>query len=132
MSGELVAQIEVVVFSRKAEVQYAGLQVGVLSCRSLLALVGLELFHWDAKRGAGLAAVTVRAVGEHAAAPEALFNEAGVGRRVNDMAGSGYLGAGLSVREVTAVVRRSGIKLQCLYGEIRQIGHGRVSQADYK
>ena len=77
-----------------------------------LAAVGAEIGHRDAHRHAGAAGVAIGAVGEDAAAPEAVADELAVDGGVDQVAGRGDLGARLALGQVGAGVGRGGVELQ--------------------
>jgi hypothetical protein len=67
----LVAQVEAVVLRREAQAHHTGLQVAVRLAGSLLAAVGRKAGHRDAQWRAGIAAVAMGAISEHATAAKA-------------------------------------------------------------
>jgi hypothetical protein len=70
-----------------------------------------------------LAAIAIRAVGEQAAAPKALLHQIGINLVVDQVAGGGHLGTGGAIGQITASIRRRGVKLQGLQREFFQLGH---------
>ena len=64
---------------------------------AFLTSVGLELFAQYAQRYACLASITIRAVGEHAAAAKAFGNQFRIGVVVYQVAGGGDLRSGLAI-----------------------------------
>ena len=78
MAAVLVTQVERVVLRHKAQFEHACLKMLMLSPSPAQAAVSLKLFGQHAQRNTGLAAVTVRPVSEHAAAPETLGHQFGI------------------------------------------------------
>lgn len=72
MAAVLVAQIQLVVFLHKAQIEDAYRQRFVTAPGSTLALVGLELFDGNTQRYACLAAAAIGPIGKHTAASEAI------------------------------------------------------------
>ena len=91
--------------------------------RASLTAIRLELPSEDAQRHAGLATIAIGAVGEHAAAPESIENEAGVGVVVDQVARRGDLGARLPPGQIAAGVGGRCIVLQRLEREILEVRH---------
>jgi hypothetical protein len=102
VAARLVAQVELVVLGHVAQPEHARLQLAVVRAGAALAAVGPEVGHPHAHRHAGVAAVAVGAVGEHAAAPEALAHQVGIGAGADQVAGRGHLRARLAARQVAA------------------------------
>src|SRR5690606_19553659 len=88
-----------------------------------LCAVGCKSPDGDAQRYAGLAAVAVGPVGEHAAAPEAQSNQLGISIAVNQVAGGGHLRTGGPPGDVTARIRRRGVELKRLEWKVLEVRH---------
>ena len=89
-----------------------------------LASVGTELGGGHPQGDAGLAAIAVRPVGEHAAAAKAIGHQIGIQHGVNQVAGCGDLRPGLARWQIAAFIGRSGIELQGLQRQVFEVGHG--------
>ena len=126
MPPVLVAQIQLVVLGYKTQAQHPCLQVAVPHGRSSLATVCLELVDQHAQRCAGLAAIAVRPVGKHAAAPKPLGDQLRIDVALNEMAGRGDLRPGLPVRQVAAGVRSCRIELQSVQRKVIELRHAVV------
>jgi hypothetical protein len=125
MAAVLVAQVELVVLWHEAEFEDAGVQCLVPAPCAALAAIGAEEIDRHAQRHAGLAAIAVGAVSEHAAAPEAVGHQVRISVVVDQVAGCGDLRAGLFARQVAAGIRCRCIKLQGLQGQVFEVRHGR-------
>jgi hypothetical protein len=91
--------------------------------RAPLAASGLERGHWHPQRHAGAAAVAVGSVGEHAAATEAVGDQAGIGVGMDQVAGRGHLRPRQAVGQVAAGIRRRRIELQRRQRKFLRIRH---------
>ena len=92
-----------------------------------LAARRLEGGDRHAQRQAGAAAVAVGPVGEHAAAPKAVRDQARVGVGVDQVARRRDLRARHAARQVAARVGRRRVELQRRERELFRVGHGRRS-----
>lgn len=124
MTAILVAQIKLVMFSRKAKLQHTCMQPAVPLPGSALASVRSEARNRDSQRHAGLAAVAIRPIGEHSAAAKALCDKLRVSVVVNQVAGRCDLRSGLLSREVAARVGRCSVKLQGMQRQVFEMRHG--------
>jgi hypothetical protein len=118
-----VAKIELVVLGHETQLEHARVQVVVLLHGAALAAVGLKAVDQHAQRDAGAAAVAVRPVGEHSAAPEAAEHEVRVGVVVDQVAGRGHLRPGLAIGQVAARVGRRRVELQRVKRKILEVRH---------
>ena len=91
MSGFLVALVQLIVLGKEAQTQDVDLQVLMACLRPQLAAVRQELISDDAQWLAGLAAIAIWAIGEHAAAPESLVLLVRINGILNKVAGGCYL-----------------------------------------
>ncbi len=89
------------------------------SCSTPLAAIRLEFLDFDPYRNTGLAAVAIRAVGEHSTAPESAGDQIRIGIVVDQVAWRGHLRAGLTARQIAARVGCRCIELQSLEREIK-------------
>ena len=87
----LVAQVKLVVLGHKAQPEHPRLQTLVLLPGPALAAVGFKSVDRHPQGHAGLAALAVGPVGEHAAAPEAVGYQARIDVGVDQVAGRGHL-----------------------------------------
>jgi len=87
----LVAQVEIVVFGAVLEIERGGGEAGMALAGAALRAARLVLFHRYPYRHASPAGITVGAIGERAAAPEAGLDQFAVDRAVDQMAGGGDL-----------------------------------------
>src|SRR5690606_39607329 len=97
MAMGLVAQVEPVVLVREAEAGDERAQVGVALAGATLAATRGEAGDGQADRRAGAAAIAVRAVGEHAATPEAGPDQLAVDVGVDEVVRGGDLGSRLAL-----------------------------------
>ena len=91
---------------------------------ALLAPIRCVALGEHAQRHASLAAVAVWAVGEEAAASEALTHQVRVGVVMNQMTGRCHLRSGRALGQIAARVGRCCIKLQGLERQILKMCHG--------
>ena len=91
--------------------------------RPQLAAVRQELICNDAQWLAGLAAIAIWAVGEHAAAPESLVHQVRINGILNKVAGGRYLRACHPVWQVAAGVGRRSVVLQRVQGQVIELRH---------
>ena len=85
VSGALVAQVELVVFLDKAQLEHPSLQAAMSRPGPALASVGCKLRCQNSQRHTGAAAITVGSVGEHTTAPETLAHQIRVGGVVDQV-----------------------------------------------
>ena len=91
MSGFLVALVQLIVLGKEAQTQDVDLQVLMACLRPQLAAVRQELISDDAQWLAGLAAIAIWAISEHATAPESLVHQVRINGILNKVAGGRYL-----------------------------------------
>ena len=126
MATILVAQIQLVMLGQKGQFQHARFQAAMRLERAALAARGLEGVDVHAQRNAGLAAIAIGPVGEHAAAAKARSHQLGIGFVMNQMAGRGNLAARDFARHIAARIRRCRVELQRLEREFFEQGHAEV------
>ena len=123
MAAGLVSQIQLVMLIVKTQPLHPHTQMPMRSSRPALTFVGLECANWNPQRHTGIAAIAIRAVGEHTAAPESIGNQVRISVVVNQVAGRGHLTSGQPARQIAAGVRRGHIKLQNLKRQICKVRH---------
>ena len=123
VAAVLVAQVQLVVLGHKTQPQHPGLELAVARSCAPLAAVRLELVDKNPQRGAGLAAIAIGAIREHAAAAKPLGDQIGVKIALDQVAGGGDLRPCLPVRQVTAGVGRCRVKLQGLQRKVVELRH---------
>ena len=89
-----------------------GDKLPMLFCSAPLAAAGAELLRQNSQGNAGLAAIAIGAVGEHAAAPEAQRDQFRIGGVLNQVTGCGDLRTCQPARQIAAGIGCRGIKLQ--------------------
>ena len=109
----------------EAKFEYPGVQVRMASPGASLCSVGFEFIGRHPQRYAGLASLAVGAVGEKAAASEAVTDQFRVGGGIDQVTGCRNLRPGLFALQVAARIGCSCIKLQHLKGKILEVRHGR-------
>ena len=123
MSGFLVALVQLIVLGKEAQTQDVGLQVLMACLCPQLAAVRQELISNDAQWLAGLAAIAIWAVSEHATAPESLVHQVRINGILNKVAGRRYLRACHPVWQVAAGVGRRSVVLQRVQWQVIELRH---------
>ena len=123
MSGFLVALVQLIVLGKEAQTQDVDLQVLMACLCPLLTAIRQKLISDDAQWLAGLAAIAIWAVGEHAAAPEALVHQVRINGILNKVAGGRYVCACLRVWQVAAGVGRRSVVLQRVQWQVIELRH---------
>jgi len=118
VTSDLIALIKIVMLLHKTQAKHSHLEVLVLCPSSFLASVGVVELTFDAKGKARLAIVAMGPVSEQARSSKALLHQVRVNIAVDQMTWGGHLGPGVSIGQVAARVRRSGVKLQTVKGEV--------------
>ena len=114
MATILVLLVKGVVFRQVTQVDDARLQCAMFFMGSALTSIGFETPHIHPEGYARAATIAIRSVSEQTASTKAFGHQFGIGVVVNQMAWRGHLGPCLPVIQVTAGVRRGGVKLQGL------------------
>ena len=126
MPARLIAQVQRVVLVVILQVEFAGFETGMTGQRAALRAGSTEILDDNTHRNAGPAMVTVRAVGEGAAAAEPGANQLAVDRSVDQVAWRRNLRARHPVRQIAAGIGRGRIELQDREREIREKSHRQV------
>ena len=126
MATILVTQIQLVMLGQKGQFEHASLQAAMRLERAALAARGLNCVDVHTQRHAGLAAIAIRPIGEHAAAAKTRGHQLGIGFVMNQMAGRGNLAARDFARHIAARIRRCRVELQRLEREFFEQGHAEV------
>jgi hypothetical protein len=105
------AQVELVVLVGVVQALNGGDKLPMLFAAPLAA-AGAELLGQNSQGNAGLAAIAIGAIGEHAAAPEAQRDQFRIGGVLNQVTGCGDLRTCQPARQVAAGIGCRGIELQ--------------------
>ena len=85
----------------------------------------LEVSHGNPHWNTGPAVVTVRPIGERPATPKPQPHQFAVDAAVDQVAGGRDLRPRHAVRQITAGIRRGGVKLERRQRKVVEFGHGR-------